>query len=65
MPLANLYSGRRERCRPILSLPPPLLGAGLAKRVHEGSLPLSDFKGGVLGEGIPMGAFPSLELQRL
>lgn len=57
MPLANLYSGRRASCGRILSQPPPPLGAGLAKLIQgNGSLPLSDFKGGVLSEGISTGS---------
>lgn len=66
MPLANLYSGRRASCGRILSLPPPPLGAGLAKLIQgEGSLPPSEFKGGVLSQDIFTGSFPSQKLQCL
>lgn len=66
LPLASLYSGRRARCGRILSLPPPPLGTRLVKHLQgEGSLPLSNFKGGVLDEDISMGAFPYQELQCL
>lgn len=62
MPLASLCSGRRARSGRIHFLPPPPGGAGLAKLIlGEGSLPQSDFKGGVLSEDISMGAFPSQE----
>lgn len=66
MPLANLCSGRRARCGRFHFLPPPPCGAGLAKLIlGEQSPPQSDFKGGVLGEDISMGAFPSQEPQCL